>query len=410
MVNLPILIVLEKCHKNCNSSMNGLYDINLNYKNNENHMFSNIPSKKNIEQIMELKPEYVINKPNVRYEYLDDTTDYNQYKVHSIGLSNMKLFNKGVLFGIKSLEQKQIISNNDDIQEKKTSKLNNVIVLADEKNYSRDFLNCLGMTSGSPYLCTIHIPTKMFTFQIYGLEEPDNKIFNHVKNNAGLLIILKKQNYFKLQEKINFYVSNISHIPILIVIEDYENNNKFENKFEHLIKSNVRYECINKKTHSTLHLQKGNIFKHLNWFNSCVLAYKQQIKNTLELEELVKQFVECNLSIDNWNHLNRLRLVYFSLKNFGYSSTISKTGWLCVYWNKYKNTIGHSHLWNYTLTKFWVDEIHRLMSKNPQMNFAEIYNKYTHLSDGNLHKKYYTNEVLFSTQARNDWIEPNLQK
>lgn len=75
------------------------------------------------------------------------------------------------------------------------------------------------MTSGSPYLCTCHIPTKMFTFQIYGLEESDEKIFSHVKTNAGVVIIVTMENYSKLFERIKFYTLNISHIPILIVVE-----------------------------------------------------------------------------------------------------------------------------------------------------------------------------------------------
>lgn len=225
--NLPILIVLEKFHKNYDGTMGGLYDINLDYKSNENLMFDNIRDKKITNQISKLDSKYVINKQNVRYEYLDNSIDYNQYKTHSIGLSNMKIFNKDVLFGKKFLikmEKKQKISTISDID--------------------------------------------------------------------------------KLE------------------------------------------------------------------------------KNLLNLEELVKQFVDCNLHIDNWNHLNRLRLIYFSLKNFGYSNTLSKTGWLCVYWNK--NTTKLSHLWNYTLIKFWIDEIHALMVKNAGMNFAEIYNKYTYLSDENL--------------------------
>jgi hypothetical protein len=103
-------------------------------------------------------------------------------------------------------------------------KLNNVIVLADNKNYSRDFLSKLGMTSGSPYLCTIHVPTKMFTYQTYGLEESDTKIFNHVTSNAGLVIIVQKENYLRLYDRIKFYTENISHIPILIVIENIDTN------------------------------------------------------------------------------------------------------------------------------------------------------------------------------------------
>lgn len=112
--------------------------------------------------------------------------------------------------------------------------------------------------------------------------------------------------------------------------------------------------------------------------------------------------MECKLSIENWSHLNRLRIVYLSLKNFGYSNTISPSGWLCEKWNKYKNTIGH--LWNYILTKFWVDQIFSLMLKHYHMDFAELYNKYEYLSDGNLHKKYYSNELIFSEKTKNECV------
>ncbi len=84
--------------------------------------------------------------------------------------------------------------------------------------------------------------------------------------------------------------------------------------------------------------------KSIDWFDSQVINFKFQDKKILELQELVKQFVNCELSIENWSHINRLRLVYFSLKNFGYDKTINQSEWLCICWNKYKNTIGHGHL------------------------------------------------------------------
>ena len=298
-------------------------------------------------------------------------------------------------FGVKP-----IIKTNQNENEKKP--LNNIIVLADNKNYSRDFLKCLGMTTGSPYLCTVHIPTKMFTFQIYGLEESDEKIFSHVKTNAGLVIITSKENYSKLYERINFYTLNISHIPILIVIEDVKDLTQIEK----ISKANVKYE-LGSQSNSSRYIQSGNGLNNLRWFNSHVKAFKPLPKDLLGLEELVKQFVDCELSIENWSHFNRIRLVYFSLKNFGYDKTIDQSEWLCVTWNKYKNTIGHSHLWNYTLTKFWVDQIFSLILKNPQMDFAQLYSEYDYLSDGNLHKKYYSNEVLFSDEARIKWISPD---
>lgn len=65
------------------------------------------------------------------------------------------------------------------------------------------------MSTNSSYLCTQHIPTKMFTFQIYGLEESYEKIFTHVKTNAGLIIITKYEAYSKLLKQIDFYCNNI---------------------------------------------------------------------------------------------------------------------------------------------------------------------------------------------------------
>jgi hypothetical protein len=296
-----------------------------------------------------------------------------------------------------------------ELEEKDKNPLNNIIVLADNKNYSREFLKCLGMSTGSPFLCTTHIPTKMFTFQIYGLEETDEKIFTHVKTNAGLIIITKYEEYNRLIKQIEFYCMNISHIPILIVLENCSKSDTNElNSVNRVIKSNVKYELLNQKFHHTSYIQGGLGFENISWFNSLVLSFKPLPTNLLGLEELVKQFVDCELSIDNWNHFNRIRLVYFSLKNFGYDKTINQSEWLCVCWNKYKNTIGHGHLWNYTLTKFWIDKIFSLILSNPKMDFAQLYAKYEYLSDGNLHKKYYTNELLFSDKARKEWVKPDI--
>ena len=61
-----------------------------------------------------------------------------------------------------------------------------------------------------------------------------------------------------------------------------------------------------------------------------VLSFKPLAKNMLDLEELVKQFVNCDLSIENWNHFNPLILIYFSLNNLGYDKTIYQSGQLCV--------------------------------------------------------------------------------
>ena len=138
------------------------------------------------------------------------------------------------------------------------------------------------MSTGSPYLCTAHIPTKLFTYQIYGLEETDKKIFSHVKSNAGLIIIISYQNYNKMKKMIEFYTTNVKHIPILIVIEncpthvqnEIENENDIKNKMENNIQ-NVKYEFVDDKFVYTIHKSAVEL-NNIGWFNSQVVNYKPE--------------------------------------------------------------------------------------------------------------------------------------
>ena len=275
--------------------------------------------------------------------------------------------------------------------------------MTDNKNQSRDFYKCLGMSNIlSSSMMAIR---KVYSYQIYDLEEPYKKIFVYLKMTNGLVIITTKEKYFLILEKIKYYTTNISHIPILIVVEGITDLSQIEK----ISKSNVRYELSSKKLISNYLSYWG--MKELSnfcWFNSHVIFNKPLPINMLGLKELVKQFIDCTLNIVEWNHFNRLRLIYFSLKNFGYEKTIDQSGWLCVCWNKYNSTTTQSNLWNYTLTKFWIDQVFSLMLINPKMDFAQLYLKFYQLSDNDLYKKYYSNKVIFSDKAKIKWIEPDL--
>lgn len=116
-----------------------------------------------------------------------------------------------------------------------------MVVLADDKKYSRLFLRWLGKNPDVRYMCSTYLNNAdLFTFQIYGLEETDSKIFEHVKSNAGLVIRTTKENYPKLFSRIKFYCNNICHIPILIVVENIKDNKDFDT-IELISKSNVKY-------------------------------------------------------------------------------------------------------------------------------------------------------------------------
>jgi hypothetical protein len=129
---------------------------------------------------------------------------------------------------------------------------------------------------------------------------------------------------------------------------------------------------------------------------------------TMNINDMVSQFENETLPLSVWDHFGRLRIVNYYLVTDGYCKTIDINSPLCVFWKKYKTSVGHEKLWNYTLTRFWIDVLYSLHKKEPELTFEQIYNKYTDIQFGTFYKKYYSDDVLFSQLAKNTWIKPNL--
>ena len=92
---------------------------------------------------------------------------------------------------------------------------------------------------------------------------------------------------------------------------------------------------------------------------------------------------------------------------FGYKETIKYDSWLYSKWREYKTKIGHKYLWNYTLTRFWTNILNDIINKKKYNNFKELYYDNEFIHYGGLFKKFYSLDVLFSDEARYEWIPPN---
>src|SRR5438046_9672841 len=99
---------------------------------------------------------------------------------------------------------------------------------------------------------------------------------------------------------------------------------------------------------------------------------KKATSTNIPIQLLAKEFQDCTLKLDLWNHYGRLRIVYYSLINYGFKNSIDQNGWLCKNWIKYKTSIGHGNLWHYTLTRFWINILYNLLVKNKYKNFNEL--------------------------------------
>ena len=158
-------------------------------------------------------------------------------------------------------------------------------------------------------------------------------------------------------------------------------------------------------------------FEGTDWFNGKLLNLKEStqkiepnIKTNLSLDDLAINFVNTTLPIVDWDHRNRLRIVYYSLCNVGLEKTMNPNGWLCTNWRKYKTSIGHGHLWNYTLTMFYAKLIYKNMFEHYSIiPFDELYNKEKYLQNARLFNEYYSNELLFTPFSKENWVEPNLK-
>ncbi len=130
---------------------------------------------------------------------------------------------------------------------------------------------------------------------------------------------------------------------------------------------------------------------------------------SISTKELVILFEKCKLPLELWDHYGRLRIVSYAITKYGFQKAFEQDSWLCMVWKKYKTSIGHGHLWHYTLTRFWGNIIYNLHKKGIYSSFDELYDKNPEIHFGKLFQKYYTNDVLFSKDARNHWVPPNLK-
>ncbi len=256
---------------------------------------------------------------------------------------------------------------------------------------------------------------RILRHQIYGLMETDNKLNDYIKTKDGIIIVIPYNilhndiKFNSVKNRIKFIINNNASKPILFV---YDNIN------QNLIDDpNVYLKDIISNNHKSFYYSRDFINKNdaIVWFKN--IMDKQQInkKETKYYtdDNLLSLFNTSQLPMKDWHHENRIRIVYLHLIKFGYSNCINQNGELCKNWIKYKTSIGHSELWNYTITRFFIEIIYKIISFDKHIKtFNDIWysDTYKFLQNGKLFLDYYSREKLFSEYAKNNWVEPNLRQ
>jgi len=295
-----------------------------------------------------------------------------------------------------------------------------VTVLIDDEYRNSQFLTSLGMSVQPKYMCMYQTPTRLFRFDKFGLFAQDKKVSDYLKTRAGIVIVIESQRLNNdVVSRVESVVKNTPNKPILVLIEDRSfgiNRLNVDQYFSKLKRPNV--------------MATSDQLDGLEWFNGLIIGVvngmpvnasetkqtsceqvqcKQLTSSTIGIKDMTKMFEDCTMPLSIWDHYGRLRIVHHSLMTYGFDATIDPNGWLCKKWRDYKTSIGHGNLWHYTLTRFWINILYNLQNKHNYKSFDELYKSNPKIHYGSLFKEYYSDDVLFTDHARNNWVKPNLK-
>jgi len=349
----------------------------------------------------------------------------------------------------------------------------NVIVLIDQESRHSQFLrNNLGMSVNAPFLCRTVVPTRVYNYEIFGLSTHDPKLDRFIHSMDGIIVIFELENYHSgIHTRLSNLIRDNPRVPIMTIIERPEYIDKgyyISDEYRQL--SNLFAGSEHRKLYVLDVTQKTPDIsgwiqsdKAKNWFNNILTnppssqpppsqppssqppssqpppsqppssqpppsqppqsqqpshyplpsrspSSPQWTSHTIDISTMVRKFMDLSLDLHLWDHYGRLRIVHYSLTNYGYQNTINPQGWLCTHWKRYKASIGHGHLWHYTLTRFWATLLSRIINTQHHSTFNKLYRNNPFLHQGKLFQQYYTPKLLFTNKARNTWVPPDLRK
>jgi hypothetical protein len=129
--------------------------------------------------------------------------------------------------------------------------------------------------------------------------------------------------------------------------------------------------------------------------------------NEAEISELVRAFETCEIHPAEFKHYQHLAVALWYLRQLPYEAATEKMrGGIQRLAAAYGKTGYHE-----TITIFWLKVVHAFLLKADSratiLDLAnEIGSKYGHK---NVIAEYYSEEILASVKAKNDWVEPDLK-
>src|SRR5262249_1959314 len=123
-----------------------------------------------------------------------------------------------------------------------------------------------------------------------------------------------------------------------------------------------------------------------------------------EILALVRRLERCVLSPREFHHRDHLAVCAFYLYSSDMETALDLMRESLLRFTEHHGLKGYHE----TITRFWMQRVHERM-QNGECLGKFVERLYSELSDKNAIYKYYSREVLESAQAKEKWIEPDLE-
>ncbi|NNF35486.1 MAG: hypothetical protein HKN68_15360 [Saprospiraceae bacterium] len=130
------------------------------------------------------------------------------------------------------------------------------------------------------------------------------------------------------------------------------------------------------------------------------------------IEKLAKIFSNRSLPKDDWTHQAHLQVAFRYNWNYKFDEALRIVRELIISYNDSVGTVNSSTSgYHETLTVFWMIITRNFLTENEHTSVDEAYEEFLvrsyHLKD--LPDLYYSDKVLFSEQARKEWVDGDIK-
>jgi hypothetical protein len=124
-------------------------------------------------------------------------------------------------------------------------------------------------------------------------------------------------------------------------------------------------------------------------------------------EDFLRGFEDLSLPAELFHHREHIRVAWLYLKSSDASRAAER---MSAGIRRFANHQGATQKYHHTLTLAWMRLVAASLVETPEDNsFEKFLAAHPELRDKNILGKFYSNELLQSTAAREGWVEPDLQ-